>query len=60
MNRLFENSTFFNNITLTIKAKGGEDFWLGGYVMISYFQMGPMWDFSFQNYCSKMNTFSEC
>ena len=51
-------STFFNNITLTIKAKGGEDFWLGGYVMISYFQMGPMWDFSFQNYCSKMNTFS--
>ena len=25
-------ASFFYEITLTIKAKGGEDFWLGGYV----------------------------
>ena len=51
-------STFFNIITLTIKAKGGEDFWLGGYVMISYYKMGPMWDFNYKSYCSKMTTFT--
>ena len=45
-------ASFFYEITLTIKAKGGEDFWLGGYVMISYYKMGPMWNFNFQNYCS--------
>ena len=51
-------ASFFYEITLTIKAKGGEDFWLGGYVMISYYKMGPMWNFTYQNYCSEMTTFS--